>query len=230
MCGRSITARPKQMRLETEVLMNCANSIAVISLCGMIVLGAEFLFTRRRPLPLFLFSHLPLLVLFPFLLFSASFTQAEDSTAKEYKVKAAFLLNFARFTTWPDDAGSVVPPIRFCVLGADPLGVALDGLTERKVRERSVTVERLPAPPIDPKRILACHILFVSSPDKLQFRQIEFQISQAPVLTVTDKGQEGIIDLNIVDDMVRFIIDRGKAEKAGLVISSHLLKLAKEVR
>jgi hypothetical protein len=44
----------------------------------------------------------------------------------EYKIKAAFLLNFAKFITWPDQTfTSPQQPFSFCVLGQDPFGTAL---------------------------------------------------------------------------------------------------------
>ena len=48
--------------------------------------------------------------------------------ALEYRVKAAFLYNFAKFVTWPSAAfPNPAAPIVFCVAGEDPFG---DGCKE----------------------------------------------------------------------------------------------------
>jgi hypothetical protein len=156
---------------------------------------------------------------------------SEDPISKEYRLKVAFLFNFARFTNWPDDSeGNSPGPLKFCVLGADPLGAALDNLQSRTVRDRPIKVARFS---YDGSANLAdlnsCHLLFISSLDKKQFHQIEHTLNGSPVLTITDQDQQGMIDLIIKDNMVRFVIDRNKAEKAKIRISSHLLKLAMEV-
>src|SRR5436305_844080 len=45
----------------------------------------------------------------------------------EYAVKAAFVLNFAKFTEWPATAFSTAQsPMEVCVLGKDPFGKILD--------------------------------------------------------------------------------------------------------
>ena len=192
--------------------------------------------------PIWAISNLALLwlaALVCVLILNSTPVSADSSSDKEYQVKTAFLLNFARFVTWPRN-----PPdnplknhetsMRFCVLGADPLGAAFDSLTERQVKEQSITIDRIPyTAPLDVKdvkRIAACQLVFVSSLDPSQFAQVEALLANLPILTVTDQGQRGMIDLSIADDVIRFSIDRSKAEKAGLIISSHLLKLAKEVR
>src|SRR5581483_2170318 len=39
-----------------------------------------------------------------------------------YQVKAAFVLNFARFVQWPDDATGSADPFAICVMGRNPFG------------------------------------------------------------------------------------------------------------
>jgi hypothetical protein len=57
----------------------------------------------------------------------------------EYRLKTAFLYNFALFTEWPSDVGGT---LHVCVHGADPFGTELDALQGKSVGERSIVVQR----------------------------------------------------------------------------------------
>lgn len=65
--------------------------------------------------------------------------------ALEYDVKAAFLLNFARFIEWPDLAfPDARAPINVCVFGASPFGDALGKVFQGEtVGARSLVVRRV---------------------------------------------------------------------------------------
>ena len=62
-------------------------------------------------------------------------------SALEYDVKAALLLNFARFIEWPDAAfDGAQAPIDVCVLTPSPFGQALDrALSGETVANRSLS-------------------------------------------------------------------------------------------
>ena len=51
----------------------------------------------------------------------------------EYRLKAAFLYNFAVFTEWPSDVGKT---LNLCVFGDDPFGPEIDGLEGKAAGER----------------------------------------------------------------------------------------------
>ncbi|HEU5051094.1 MAG TPA: YfiR family protein, partial [Gemmatimonadales bacterium] len=58
---------------------------------------------------------------------AAAAQSAVPAGSLEYQVKAAYLLNFARYVSWPEGAfASPTAPLPICVLGADPFGNALD--------------------------------------------------------------------------------------------------------
>src|SRR5262245_65637689 len=68
---------------------------------------------------------------------------APGQTPGEYAVKAAFLLNFARYTEWPGAAfSSSTQPLVLCVVGADPFGSALDTVEDKLVRGRPIHINR----------------------------------------------------------------------------------------
>lgn len=153
--------------------------------------------------------------------------KAEDRT-REYRIKAAFLYNFAKFTEWP--AGSFADPqapLRICVYGDDPFGDALESIAGKTVRGRPVEVDRLDALSAG----LPCHLLFISESEAPNLPRILAALQRRPVLTVADipgfAGAGGIINLKVnKEDKIRFEINVAKARLAGLRLSAKLLSLA----
>lgn len=146
--------------------------------------------------------------------------------ALEYQVKAAFLLNFARFVEWPETTyPSPEAPFSICVLGEDPFGTALSQTVEdESVNGRKIAVRQIRRP----STAEACQILFVSKSEK--FSGAEFGPG---ILTVGEADgfltHGGIIAFVIEDRKVRFDIGRNAAAKAGLKLSSKLLRVARSL-
>ncbi len=156
-----------------------------------------------------------------------SMRAVEASPPSEFQIKAAFLLNFTKFIEWPanESAGSA---FSICVLGEDPFGPVLDQLVEGEtVGGRKVAVRRIRA-----ETAGSCEILYVSKQE--QNIQAVLAGAGAGVLTVgegdgfLDDG--GMIAFILENRRVRFNIDRGAAQKAGLKLSSRLLAVARSVR
>jgi YfiR/HmsC-like len=149
----------------------------------------------------------------------------------EYEVKAAMLYNFARFVDWPPQFLPEPPaPLVLGVLGPDPFGPILESTL------RGVTVN---GRPIEVRRFATlaelkiCHILFISADAKslpLVFETLE----KSGVLTVGDTEKfarhGGVIGFTLNENKVHFEINLDAAERAGLKISSKLLKLATVTR
>jgi len=78
-----------------------------------------------------------------------------------------------------------------------------------------------------------CHLIFIPASEKGRAGQILRPVREANVLTVSDTFEEGrqgaIISFFIEQNKVRFAINIEAAKKAGLKISSKLLRLAKIV-
>jgi len=154
---------------------------------------------------------------------------AEAQTSLEYAVKAAYLVKFAPFITWPDGAfASSSAPLTICVEGADPFGADLDHAAQgQRDGDHPVTIRRLNAS--DPTA--QCHILFAGGAPDTVTAELERWKAQ-PVLTVTDSGAAagGIINFVVIGDHVRFDIDVARANAVGVQISSKLLGLAHAVK
>jgi YfiR/HmsC-like len=147
----------------------------------------------------------------------------------EYQVKAAYLSNFGRFVEWRARVGN--EPFKVCVLGPDPFGPALDA---------TVSGESIDHAPVEAKRIAgaqeagSCRILFISSAEDTQLRAILTALDKTSVLTVSDIPQfakrGGMIQFILIGNRVRFEVNLDAAQRAGLSLSSELLKLATTVR
>jgi len=72
-------------------------------------------------------------------------TGAAPIVASEYNLKAAFLLNFARFIEWPPESFSqVAAPLVIALIGEDPFGDILDRMLEAKrVNAHPLVLKRL---------------------------------------------------------------------------------------
>jgi len=143
----------------------------------------------------------------------------------EYKVKAAFLLNFGKYVEWP--ASAMGASIDICVLGRDPFGATLDEtLAGRTVGSRRVNARRVSAI----SEAGGCSILFISRDESVRVDAVLDGLAGSPVLIVGEQDRfarkGGMINFVEVDQKVRFEINEAAAKKAGLKISSQLLKLA----
>jgi hypothetical protein len=152
---------------------------------------------------------------------------AEPSTAtRADKIKAAFVLDFARHVLWPQEIGSTV---RLCTIGADPLADAWDSIAERQVHGRPLEVERDVA--LD--RIDECLILAIGALTAETAVAVNEQASKYPVLTVADDatpaGVDAILRLKSIDNRLRFDIDLPDAEQRGLRIAPQLRDLADNI-
>ncbi len=155
---------------------------------------------------------------------------AKASASREYRIKAAFLYNFAKFTVWPAAAfADAKAPLRLCVLGEDPFHGALAALEGRTVKNRPIVASRLESTDSPEK----CHLLFVSASEHGRLGTILKSLRGMPVLAIGDTPgfarSGGIIRLETLDNRVRFEINVGAAQHAELKIDSRLLKLGRIV-
>jgi hypothetical protein len=150
---------------------------------------------------------------------------AQDVT--EPALKAAYIYNFARFTTWPADA----PPgdsFVICVLNdaavADALQRAVAG---RSLTERPVSI--LSVANATPKK--ACRVLYVAGLPVARAAEVVAELRDAPVLTISSiegfASAGGMTQLFFEHGQLRFRIHLESAKRAGLQISSRLLIMAR---
>lgn len=157
----------------------------------------------------------------------ASAPHAQSAAATD--LHAAFLLNFARFTTWPDDEkrGSTV----ICVFGDD----RLTGALALSVRGQTIEGRPVQSVKIDGDGdVTACQVLFVGKSSLGAGVPLLRAASHLPVLTVSDRtgfaSTAGVVELFVEEGRMRFAINVDVARRSHLTLSSRLLGLARIVR
>ena len=156
---------------------------------------------------------------------------AQSALPTEYHVKAAFLYKFARYVEWPAETfASPADTLVISVLGKDPFEDLLDRVVEGKtVRGRAIRIVRAR----DLREAESAHILFVSESKRRQLGSILERIGHKPLLTVSDMKSfardGGIIGFGTREERISLDINVEAAGRAGLRISSRLLKIANVV-
>lgn len=149
--------------------------------------------------------------------------QTREWTDREALVKAAMLLNFSRFTYYPEPDGA----LSICILGNNPFGEALESIKDKRVGDRNVEVLVIPdvRAPIE-----QCSLVFVSDGLKDQLPLVLEQLQGWPVLTVAEMDgfnkAGGMINLINLGSTTRFQINRKHIENTGLRMSSRVLAIA----
>lgn len=143
----------------------------------------------------------------------------------ETRIKAAYIYNFARFVEWPVRSGA--GPVRIAILGQGDLALPLEQVVRGKTANgRPIEVAHISAVTDSD----CCEILLIERSEARHTRAIVQALAGKPVLTVCD-GEGGLHDgvmiaFQLFEESVRFQINQEAAERAGLKISSQLLKVA----
>jgi len=142
--------------------------------------------------------------------------------------RANFLLNFAFFIQWPASAfDSASAPLRYCVLGNPELSASL---------QRALAGERVAGRPLQLASVQEqtpwrrCHVLYLDHRVAESMSRVLAEVREAPVLTVGDTQDlvqaGGMVSLVRENGRLHPMINRETAARAGIQISSKLLRLA----
>lgn len=148
----------------------------------------------------------------------------------ERKVKAAFLLNFARFISWPSDSYSDEgDPFTICIAENDPFKTAFSGVENKKIKGRSIRVKQCQTF----AQAQSCQLLYIGTSQKDILKKYLETASSKAIVTVSDvdgtASLGGTIEFFTLNDRLSFKINNSKARAEGLNIDASLLDLAAEV-
>lgn len=151
---------------------------------------------------------------------------AQEVSAREPEVKAAFLYNFSKLVYWPTNAFAASnSPVVIGILGRDPVAKEL----ERMIEGRAFNGREIKAARFDSvEDITNCHVLFISDTERRKLESILNKLQSRPILTVGEtKGfaENGVIELIKTNSNIHFRINLDAAKRAGLQLSSHLTRL-----
>ena len=152
----------------------------------------------------------------------------QRTTTAEDDIKAAFLFNFTQFIEWP--ATATTDPFKVCVVADPAFGAAVD----RTVLGESIghrPIVRVTPATADAAR--DCQILFLGRQENDRLDRWMAAVKGQPVLIVAesraawDRGAH--INFVVENNRVKFDVNRDGAARAGLSISSKLLRVARTV-
>jgi len=145
----------------------------------------------------------------------------------EYRLQAAFLLNFARFAQWPATTWpSATSPLIIGVLGRDPFGGALAALQGQTIGRHPVRVRHFASS----AALGDCQLLYISASEAPQLDALLRALRRRPILLVSDiprfAERGGHIQLFNRQNKLRFRVNLRSLAAAKLTLSSKLLQLA----
>ncbi|MCG8683939.1 MAG: YfiR family protein [Desulfobacterales bacterium] len=155
-----------------------------------------------------------------------SFSNAR--AAEEYAVKAAFVFNFIKFTTWPENHfKDGEAQIRLCYRTNTKLEKHFKALNGKKIGTKIIRTNAFEANHC----CKSCDILFIDRSFDPQFiRNLIDKTDNRSVLIIgeTDNfiSQGGIINFRSKNDKLQFEISPKTAKERNIKLSSRLLKLA----
>lgn len=172
----------------------------------------------------------------------------EDDRAS--KIKAGMLLNFIRYTEWPDQAfASGESPIIITVLGEGEMNSLLaQTVLGQRVRGRAMEVRRLDYPKSlrgessasedrlreFQRQLRASHLLFLCDSERDRLETVLRHLDRSNVLTVSDMDEfcerGGMLGLAIRGGRVAFDANPDEIQETQLKVSSQLLRLARIVK
>jgi len=158
---------------------------------------------------------------------SAAVSVTNSLADDERLFKAAFIYNFAKLTSWPENTWkNTDAPLILCTAGNDQLAGDLSQLAGKVIKGRSVSTNSLESGQ-DPAK---CHVLYIAMSETENYKKILKSVTHHPVLSISEipgfVQAGGLIELYRENQRTRFLIDLGKARQLNLQISSRLLRLA----
>ncbi len=152
----------------------------------------------------------------------------QANSVQEDQIKAVFIFNLMNFITWPDSSFSGKnDTIKVGVIGNHQLGTILKKVVSEELiqgRRIKTTVNE------DLLNLCDYHLIFISSTKKMIRNLKQIRNKDCSFLTVGDEPafahKGGIISLVRDDKRIRVEINAALAKKAGIKISSKLMRIA----
>jgi hypothetical protein len=153
---------------------------------------------------------------------------AQPRAAPEYQLKAAFLYNLLQFIEWPDDTfKDAATPLTICIFDPQACGSSFDAYWQNTVNGRKLLFKHC----AKLQDSSAGDVLFLNSQDRKVVQEMLDAVRGRPILTVGEvvgfAQMGGIINFYSMDNKLRFEINPRAAKRAGLKLSSEILKVAR---
>jgi hypothetical protein len=145
---------------------------------------------------------------------------------QEYTAKSVLALNLARFSDWPpeifQDSGSSV---NLCLLGDEIVQQAFNFFDKKQLGNKTLSVLNIN----ETKQLDHCHLLYISAESRIPATLLE-ESYQSHILTIGESedflAHGGMVYLKIIDPKINLNVNLAAIQKAGVQLSSRVLKLA----
>lgn len=168
------------------------------------------------------------MALFIAVLFLSAPTILHADTKTEYKIKAAYLYQFSKFTHWPDQHKSTKDKFLICILGKDPFGPIIKPIETKDINGLPIRLQYFSE---FNEQMKTCRILFFARQQNKPDRESLLDLAASHVLTVGDYGDfihyDGMIGFYIYNNRVHVTFNEPVVEAANLVFDPRLIKLGR---
>ena len=151
----------------------------------------------------------------------------------EYEWKSRFLYNVCVYAEWPAAAFAANDsPIVIGIVGKDPFGESMTKIFgENTAQKRKIEIKKFDAV----KNIKDCHILFLPATEKENLAAALAKLKGTNTLLIGESeglGAKGAVLNLLIEDKqkVKVEFNADAAERAGIKLSSKLVKLTKPVQ
>ncbi len=147
----------------------------------------------------------------------------------EHQVKAAYILNFTRYTTWPASVLSEgSSPLVVCAFGTGAAEVA------RQLQSRAAGSHPLELRPLQHiEQVSGCHALFLGQTERTQQSSLLSKLRSQAILTIGESpsflADGGMINLVLVEGSLHFEVNLAATASAGMQLNPRMLALADKV-
>lgn len=154
---------------------------------------------------------------------------AQEGAVPEQQVKAAYILNFARYASWPAPALSDPrAPLVVCVIGQGAADIA------RQLQSRSAGSH-----PLELRNVSrvedtdTCHALYIGALERNRQSAWLARLRDHAILTIGDSASfladGGMINMMLVDGSIRFEVNLAATKHSGVSLHPRMLALAERV-
>lgn len=176
-------------------------------------------------------SHYIFVLLVGFVLLSGGASvAAKAQTVEQQRLISVLTLNLARFTDWPEQAMMAEQgTINLCVMGDNIVQQSFETVDRSLVNSKHLQVVNLSRL----RNLEQCQILYISALERNKLAQLLLELEDMPMLTVGENvdfvKSGGMVGFENIDGRIQLNINLNAVKRAGLVISSRILKLARIV-
>jgi hypothetical protein len=149
---------------------------------------------------------------------------------REYKLKAAYIFNFAQFVDWPATAfpGGANGPFVIGVVGDPGFAATLEQVVKGKTAgKRSIEVQSFQTA----ANVAHCQILFIGNAERQNMAGLVRRATTENILTIGDfdgfLSESGMVRFVTEDNRLRFEVNKDAADAAQVKLGAQLLKLAR---